>query len=192
MHQHACPGHPGCSDSACWVICFKTLPPTGTMGYERQRNRTRLFLRLHPRYPPVSCFFGFNGWYTGMQNAVILMCIAATVNIVRFVSRACGPYSIRWASRASLAARSAQNTGSCWRSCCLSCDTANSPSRFTMAGSGGLGTGAEIFPHQPRHHRPYALYRSRIYLHGGIGPWRRTDPADGQYASPRYLPFSPT
>ena len=26
--------------------------------------------------------FGFNGWYTGMQNAVIPMCIAVTVNIV--------------------------------------------------------------------------------------------------------------
>ena len=32
--------------------------------------------------PAGIMLFGFNGWYTGMQNAVIPMCIAVTVNIV--------------------------------------------------------------------------------------------------------------
>ena len=32
--------------------------------------------------PAGIVLFGFNGWYTGMQNAVIPMCIAVTVNVI--------------------------------------------------------------------------------------------------------------
>ncbi len=37
-------------------------------------------------YPAGIMLFGFNGWYTGMQNAVIPMCTAVTVNIVHVCS----------------------------------------------------------------------------------------------------------
>ena len=36
--------------------------------------------------PAGIVLFGFNGWYTGMQNAVIPMCIAITVNIIHIVT----------------------------------------------------------------------------------------------------------
>ena len=35
--------------------------------------------------PAGIVLFGFNGWYTGMQNAVIPMCIAVTVNVVHIL-----------------------------------------------------------------------------------------------------------
>ena len=35
--------------------------------------------------PAGIVLFGFNGWYTGMQNAVIPMCIAVTVNIIHIL-----------------------------------------------------------------------------------------------------------
>ena len=35
--------------------------------------------------PAGIILFGFNGWYTGMQNAVIPMCIAITVNVVHIL-----------------------------------------------------------------------------------------------------------
>ena len=36
--------------------------------------------------PAGIVLFGFNGWYTGMQNAVIPMCIAVTVNVVHILA----------------------------------------------------------------------------------------------------------
>ena len=48
MHQHARPGHSGRSDPRpAGYLLPKPSGATGTMGHERQRNRTRLFLRPH-------------------------------------------------------------------------------------------------------------------------------------------------
>lgn len=56
--------------------------------------------------PAGIMLFGFNGWYTGMQNAVIPMCIAVTVNIVHVSTSLWLVFDTAWASRASPMARS--------------------------------------------------------------------------------------
>ena len=175
------------------VICFqKPLGRLALWAMERQRNRTRLFLRRIWAVPAGIMLFGFNGWYTGMQNAVIPMCIAVTVNIVHVSTslwlvfgHGMGITGIAYGSVV------AQNTGVLLAVLLLILRYRKILTRFTWREVVDWEPVRKFFPHQPRHHRPYALYRSRIYLlHGGIGPYGGPDPADGQYASaPDIHPF---
>lgn len=108
------------------VICFQN--PLGRLALWAMNGNEIVHDYFYARIwavPAGIMLFGFNGWYTGMQNAVIPMCIAVTVNIVHVSTSLWLVFDTAWASRASPMARSwPKIRGSCWRSCCLSCDTA--------------------------------------------------------------------
>ena len=65
------------------VICFQN--PLGRLALWAMNGNEIVHDYFYARIwavPAGIMLFGFNGWYTGMQNAVIPMCIAVTVNIV--------------------------------------------------------------------------------------------------------------
>ena len=51
------------------------------MGHERQSDDPRLFYARHLAVLAGIILFGFNGWFTGMQNALFPMMTAITVNL---------------------------------------------------------------------------------------------------------------
>ena len=64
------------------VICFQN--PLGRLALWAMNGNEIVHDYFYARIwavPAGIMLFGFNGWYTGMQNAVIPMCIAVTVNI---------------------------------------------------------------------------------------------------------------
>lgn len=89
------------------VICFQN--PLGRLALWAMNGNEIVHDYFYARIwavPAGIMLFGFNGWYTGMQNAVIPMCIAVTVNIVHVSTSLWLVFDTAWASRASPMARS--------------------------------------------------------------------------------------
>jgi len=175
------------------VICFQN--PLGRLALWAMNGNEIVHDYFYARIwavPAGIMLFGFNGWYTGMQNAVIPMCIAVTVNIVHVSTslwlvfgHGMGITGIAYGSVV------AQNTGVLLAVLLLILRYRKILTRFTWREVVDWEPVRKFFLINRDIIISYALYRSRIYLlHGGIGPYGGPDPADGQYASaPDIHPF---